>query len=121
MSGIVNQSADARSKTVGQNYRVRAWVSFSGDTTSPGTGQANGNVSGITRNANGVYTVTFAQSMEDANYTFCGSATQASNPPSLRALTMVHSNKLATSVQFACKDDANNENNESNINIAIIR
>tara|TARA_R100001086_G_scaffold238348_1_gene163019 strand:- start:2867 stop:3232 length:366 start_codon:yes stop_codon:yes gene_type:complete len=121
MSGLVNESADARSKTIVGNFRVRAWVSFSGTTSSPGLGDRNGNVSGITRNGNGLYTVTFAQSMEDTNYTFCGSATNSASPPHLRALTLEEGSKLAGSVKFAVKDDANNVNNEANVNIAIIR
>tara|TARA_R100000808_G_scaffold6259_1_gene18708 strand:- start:762 stop:1127 length:366 start_codon:yes stop_codon:yes gene_type:complete len=121
MSGIVDQSADARSKTIGQNFRVRAWVSFDGTSGSPGTGGANGNVSGITRHSTGLYTVTFATAMPDANYTFCGSCTNNNSPPHLRALTIEEGDKLAGSVKFAIKDDANNSNNEANVNIAIIR
>jgi hypothetical protein len=48
-------------------YACRAWVNFNG-TTSPGTIRASGNVSSVTRNATGIYTVNFATSMPDANY-----------------------------------------------------
>ena len=30
MSGLIEYSADARSKTIGANFRVRAWVNFNG-------------------------------------------------------------------------------------------
>ena len=33
MSGLVESSADARSKTIGQNFRCRAWVNFNGSGT----------------------------------------------------------------------------------------
>jgi hypothetical protein len=65
MSGLVDQSADARSKTIGANFRCRAWVNFNG--TDSGF-RASGNVSGITDNASGDYTVNFTIAMPDANY-----------------------------------------------------
>jgi hypothetical protein len=51
-------------------YACRAWVNFSGT----GTGGANGNVSSITDNGVGDYTVNFTIAMEDANYCVTGSA-----------------------------------------------
>ena len=121
MSGLVESSADARSKTIGQNFRVRAWVSFSGDSGSPGTGQANGNVSGVTRHSTGFYTVTFATAMEDANYTFCGAVTNPQSPPHGRILVMDANNKNSGSVKFGIKSDNNTSVNEANVTIAIIR
>jgi hypothetical protein len=54
-------------------YACRAWVNFNG-TTSPGTIRASGNVSSVTKNATGDYTVNFTTAMPDANYVICGSA-----------------------------------------------
>jgi hypothetical protein len=65
MSGLVDQSADARSKTIGGNFRCRAGVNCNG--TDSGF-RASGNVSGITDNASGDYTVNFTIAMPDANY-----------------------------------------------------
>jgi hypothetical protein len=48
-------------------YACRAWVNFDG-TTSPGTIRASGNVSSVTRNSTGFYTVSFSTAMPDANY-----------------------------------------------------
>lgn len=48
-------------------YACRAWVQFDGTTTPP-TVRANGNVSGVARNATGDYTITFTEPMPDANY-----------------------------------------------------
>jgi hypothetical protein len=48
-------------------YACRAWVNFNG-TTSPGTIRASGNVSSVTRNGTGDYTVNFTTAMPDANY-----------------------------------------------------
>lgn len=49
---------------------ARAWVNFNG-TTSPGTIRASYNVSSITKNATGDYTVNFTNALSDANYSFC--------------------------------------------------
>ena len=52
-------------------YACRAWVNFNG-TTSPGTIRASGNVSSVTRNGTGDYTVNFTTAMPDANYVLNG-------------------------------------------------
>ena len=46
-------------------YGCRAWVSFAGAT---GTRTGSGNVSSVTRNSTGNYTVNFATAMVDATY-----------------------------------------------------
>lgn len=51
----------------------RAWVNFNG-TTSPGTIRASFNVSSVTKNATGDYTVNFTNALADANYAAVGSA-----------------------------------------------
>jgi len=66
MSGLVEYSADARSKTIGQNFRVRAWVNFNG--TGTVAIRASGNVSSITDNTTADYTVNFTTAMPDANF-----------------------------------------------------
>jgi hypothetical protein len=48
-------------------FMARAWVNFDG-TTSPGTIRASGNVSSVTRNGTGDYTVNFTTAMPDANF-----------------------------------------------------
>jgi hypothetical protein len=50
-------------------YACRAWVSFNG-TTAPGTINNNGNVSSVTRNATGSYTVNFTTAMPHADYSY---------------------------------------------------
>ena len=52
-------------------YACRAWVNFDGK-TSPGTIRASGNVSSVTRNGTGDYTVNFTTAMPDANYSLAG-------------------------------------------------
>ena len=52
-------------------YACRAWVNFNG--TGTVTIRASGNVSSITDNGTGDYTVNFTTAMPDANY--CGTVT----------------------------------------------
>lgn len=52
---------------------ARAWVNFNG-TTSPGTIRASFNVSSVTKNGTGDYTVNFTNAMPDANYAVTGTA-----------------------------------------------
>ena len=49
-----------------ENYKCRAWVNFNG--TGTVAIRASGNVSSITDNGTGQYTVNFTTAMQDANY-----------------------------------------------------
>ena len=53
-------------------YACRAWVNFNG--TGTVAIRASGNVSSITDNGMGDYTVNFTTAMSDANYSYCGTA-----------------------------------------------
>jgi len=53
-----------------ENYKCRAWVNFIG--TGTVEIRASGNVSSITDNGTGDYTVNFATAMPDANYVVNG-------------------------------------------------
>jgi hypothetical protein len=56
---------------------AKAWVNFDG-TTSPGTIRSSYNVSSVTKNATGDYTVNFTTAMANANYSIASSALQTS-------------------------------------------
>ena len=77
MSGLVESSADARSKTIGQNFRCRAFVNFDG-TSGSGTGssditiRSSGNVSSVTDRGTGLYTINITTAFPDSNYTVVG-------------------------------------------------
>jgi hypothetical protein len=61
-------------------YGCRAWVNFNG-TTSPGTIRASGNVTSVTKNGTGNYTINFTNAMPDANYAVAGTASAGTNYP----------------------------------------
>jgi hypothetical protein len=56
-------------------YACRAWVNFNG--TGTVAIRASGNVSSITDNGTGDYTVNFTSAMPDANYGFVGTSSHA--------------------------------------------
>jgi len=60
-------------------YACRAWVNFNG--TGTVAIRASGNVSSITDNGVGDYTVNFTTNMEDANYCTTGSMVRQDDPP----------------------------------------
>jgi hypothetical protein len=65
---ITNGSVTAAKLGTTEQTRIaKAWVNFNG-TTSPGTIRSSYNVSSVTKNATGDYTVNFATAMTDANY-----------------------------------------------------
>jgi hypothetical protein len=60
-----------------ENYKCRAWVNFNG--TGTVAIRASGNVTSITDNGTGDYTVNFTTAMQDANYCFQISAGRYDN------------------------------------------
>ena len=70
--GSVNPSTNVE----GINYSCRAWVNFNG-TGTPAI-RASGNVTNITDNGTGDYTVNFTTAMPDANYAAVASCGDAS-------------------------------------------
>lgn len=51
---------------------AKAWVNFNGN-TSPGTINASYNVSSVTKNSTGNWTINFTNAFTDTNYAFVGS------------------------------------------------
>jgi hypothetical protein len=67
---------------------AKAWVNFNGTTASPSTIRASYNVSSVTKNATGDYTVNFTTTMPDNNYTFtAGSYKDTPNGGSAASIT----------------------------------
>lgn len=65
---LVNGSVIASKLGTNEQKQIcKAWVNFNG-TTSPGTIRSSYNVSSVTKNGTGDYTVNFATALADANY-----------------------------------------------------
>lgn len=72
--------------SVATAYGCRAWVNFNG--TGTVAISASGNVSSITDNNTGDYTVNFTNSLVDANYAVAGSATTATGQSELATVQL---------------------------------
>jgi hypothetical protein len=68
-------------------YGARAWVNFNG--TGTVAIRASGNVSSITDNGTGDYTVNFTTAMPDADYSWAVSAGRTTNTVNLSAMSQV--------------------------------
>jgi len=55
-------------------YGCRAWCRFNGSTVGTNAPTAGGNVSTVTRNGTGDYTINFTTAMPDANYCVTGTS-----------------------------------------------
>ena len=82
-----------------ENYKCRAWVNFSG--TGTVAIRASGNVSSITDNGTGNYTVNFTAAMPDANYSFCLANQQSSVSPTIISQSST-TNPTTGSLRVAC-------------------
>ena len=95
-----------------QNYKCRAWVNFNGTGTVVIRG--SGNVSSITDNGVGDYTVNFTTAMPDANYSVVlscniASATEATDNASPRTLNTTSVSLFTTSVTEAISNNTDSQ------------
>lgn len=86
-------------------YGARAWVNFDGTGTfspNPSTTKirASGNVSSITDNGTGDYTINFTTAMPDTNYSVSGAVSQAGNTSRGMAFELHPTSPLSTT---SCK------------------
>jgi hypothetical protein len=54
--------------SVATAYGCRVWVNFDGTTATPSTIRGSGNVTSVTKNGTGLYTVNFTNAMPDTNF-----------------------------------------------------
>lgn len=100
-------------------YACRAWVNFNGTTTPP-TIRASGNVSSVTINGTGNYTVNFTTAMPDANYSTAGCCTRvnANDPAPIFGLV---GTPTASAVSVQTANITNARENVSFANVAVLR
>jgi len=96
-------------------YMCRAWVNFNG--TGTVAIRASGNVTSITDNGTGDYTVNFTTAMPDANYAVSMSIFPTSAAGERPELTTL----LAASVRVVNDDGANNKSDTSTFTVGIFR
>jgi hypothetical protein len=102
-------------------FAARAWVNFNG--TGTVAIRASGNVSSITDNTTGDYTVNFTTAMPDANYSVVGmSMRDSTNASNLSVLGSATYNTISTTnVRVNNRDDANNQIDALAVCVSIFR
>ena len=125
LSGVKNHLNASGSAPL---FACRAWVNFNGTGTVAII--ASGNVSSITDNGTGDYTINFTTAMQDANYAISGNATQNSGSQSSSANILslknatngVLANKSTTSFTIVTVDNSSDAYFDSNnVSVAVFR
>ena len=105
------------------NYMCRAWVNFNG--TGVVAIRASGNVTSITDNGTGDYTVNFTTAMSDANYAWSGSygADNSSTQGFIAGVASVAlaTSKTASSLRINSAYGTGTANDIASVSVAIFR
>jgi len=100
-------------------YLCRAWVNFNG--TGTVAIRASGNVSSITDNGTGSYTVNFTTAMPDANYSFLGGLGTGASGASVWFIRNSTADQTTSSVRLLTADSAFNAIDSNWVHIGIFR
>ncbi len=103
-------------------YAARAWVNFNG--TGTVAIRASGNVSSITDNGTGDYTVNFTTAMPDANYAVAASAGRLGDKNTtivLGSQATYAGNKTTTAVRVNCQSFQNGSTDTDMTDVSIFR
>jgi hypothetical protein len=101
-------------------YGCRAWVNFNG--TGTVAIRASGNVSSITDNGTGDYTVNFTTALADTNYAVLTTCRDDGNANFVTSLSLGLNLKTTTAVRvLAARRDSGSLTDSSEYNVAIFR
>lgn len=100
-------------------YACRAWVNFNGTGTVSIRG--SGNVSSITDNGTGDYTINFTTAMQDANYAVVGSVDGVNSFSTTNALQVNTLNSGSVRVKNVASGSKNTEGDVAYMMLAIFR
>lgn len=100
---------------------AKAWVSFDGSTTPP-TIKASLNVTSVTRNATGIYTINFTNALADANYCWVGSGRNNSSSQGLMVSQDSSNNtQTTTALNVTTFGDNGSAQNATWVNVVVYR
>ena len=116
ISYITADSLDSAQSGSAPIYGARAWVNFNG--TGTVAIRASGNVTSITDNGTGDYTVNFTTAMADANYSTVTGVNQVAN---LGTLMLYFSNPQTTTSVRLTYFDTSAYRDPAFCNVAIFR
>tara|TARA_R110000868_G_scaffold39454_2_gene137433 strand:- start:276 stop:719 length:444 start_codon:yes stop_codon:yes gene_type:complete len=102
-------------------YPCRAWCRFTGTTTGTNAPTAGGNVSTVTRNSTGDYTINFTTAMPDANYAFICTASFASDGSVITLVSATTTALRITTDYVSSLAGASTPLDTVSVNVAIFR
>jgi hypothetical protein len=105
--------------SVATAYGCRAWVNFDG--TGTVAIRASGNVSSITDDGTGTYTVNFTNAMPDANYSVGGCGSRMGSTASWNGIDIFPDGQLTTSVKIEGKNHVGTTQDITIIGVSIFR
>ena len=108
------------------NASCVAWVNFNGTSTTPITPRASYNVTSVTKNSTGDYTLNFTTALLDANYCAVCSARQLTSSGYLAIATDVNTSGTAltrttSTYQIQCQNVVGGLNDNPYMQVAVFR
>jgi len=100
-------------------YGCRAWVNFNG--TGTVAIRASGNVTSITDNGTGDYTVNFTTAMPDANYSCVATPSSSSSDSSLANIRSAATAPTVSLIRIGCTSGAGTFIDPTFVNVSIFR
>ena len=100
-------------------YACRAWVNFNG--TGTVSIRASGNVSSITDNGTGAYTVNLATAMPDVNYSVCASTVGMRSSGNNSTIVGSDLNSTTSTFQVRTRHVTDFANDCDRVNVAVFR
>ena len=101
-------------------FLSKAWVNLNGTGTFPAA-RGSGNLSSITDNGIGRYTINLTLALPDVNYATIASASRSSTLPAIAGETDAGITKTTSAVQVACITDASGTLDPTFVNVIIVR
>ena len=92
--------------------RAKAWINFDGTLSTIGTGRESYNISNVTDNATGNYTINFTNAMSSANFAYTFAIGDGNHTSATRTLSYMSS--TTTSLQIL-SENAGGSNSAANI------
>jgi hypothetical protein len=105
-----------------ENYKCRAWVNFNG--TGTVAIRASGNVSSITDNGTGDYTVNFTTAMPDADYAvsaFSSGGNTSDSGGLVISPTDVSTARTASLIRITNRATSGSKSDQDRISLAVFR
>lgn len=100
-------------------YGCRAWVNFNG--TGTVAIRDSGNVSSITDNGPGIYTLNFSTSLVDSDYAIAAAGSSSDHQMSLIGIDGSSKVKSTSACKIRCRRNANSTEDESDVSVILLR